>query len=122
MIELKPGSSHVVGTREMARRYGKSDEWARTLFIEWERMQNEGAEPRVFRKGKQRALYTTLAVLHRHMPPGRDEALVRKVAELERDMTTLARRLDRETTARTALEQRIEKLLRQPGLTSRRTG
>lgn len=76
--------------------YGRSWKWARELLEEWleEQEKNPNAPRRVFRKGKK-AIYTTIAALQREMPPARDMTLVRKVAELDRDLDLATERISR---------------------------
>lgn len=81
VVQLDPGSSQVASPSRVGAHFGKSREWARSLLKEWYAEQQRGGPPKVFRKG--RVFYTTMSVLREHMPRGRDEALHRKLRELE---------------------------------------
>lgn len=96
MIELKPGAAFVVGQRELARMYGKSEWWARCLMREWWKEQQEGGPVRVFRRPWNRghALFTTLPVLQATMPPARDMKLVRALERAERDLDFAHKKID----------------------------
>lgn len=112
-LDLTRGSQ-VIGLVELAKIYGKSHRWARSLLREWWQEQEQGGEVRVFRRPHVGgwAYFTTKAVLQRHMPPARDMALVRSVERLDKDLDFLTTRLNREIQDRMLLEQRIEKLER----------
>lgn len=84
MKSLDPGPSQLASATAVGRRYGRSREWGRRLLKSWWAEQQAGGPPRVLRRG--RVYYTTLAVLYADAPRARDEALYRKVAELEKDL------------------------------------
>jgi len=97
----RTGSSLVVGVTKLAWMYGMSRDWAERILNEWEQAQLAGVAPvRVFRAGKRRCLYTTMAVLHAHMPPGRDVTLYRRMEAVESDVADAHRRIDREAIER----------------------
>ncbi len=110
--KLKPtNASLVVGVTKMAWMYGKSRDWADRLFRGWEAEQLAGTGPvRVFRHGKRGSLYTTLAIIHQHMPPGRDLVLYRRMAAVEADVALAHQRIDREIVER---QKTAEELARQ---------
>jgi hypothetical protein len=114
-IELDPGTSYVVGRDELARRYRKGQRWARELLREWWREQQEGGPVRVFRRrtktGASRVSYfTTTTVLLRDMPPGRDEAVWRKIKEQGEAIEWLTKRLGEESSRLRTLEARYAAL------------
>lgn len=74
--------------------YGETTKWARAMLLEWYENQTRGGPIKVFKRGKKGALYTTISILQREMPPARDQLLVRQMAELDRDLTTQVRRID----------------------------
>lgn len=93
--------SLVVGVVRLAWIYGRTRVWAESLLRQWEDEQLAGTAPvRVFRHGARRSLYTTTAVLHQYMPPGRDLALYRRVDTIEHDLASAHRRIDREIIER----------------------
>ena len=91
-------NSVVIGTTRLGEMYGKSWTWARSLLVKWHKEQLAGGPVRVFKKGKNGSLHTTIAVLQREMPGARDQVLVRKIAQHEKDLDTMARRVDMLTT------------------------
>lgn len=109
MAREPAASSMVVGRDALARMYGRGPAWAASILRQWweeDERAGPAAERRVFRRkrnGGRPAYYTTLAALHRHMPPARDMALVRAVESLSRDLDFAARRL-------TILQSRVEQL------------
>lgn len=111
--ELKRGTtsaSLVVGVTKMAWMYGKSRDWAERLFKQWEAEQLAGTAPvRVFRQGKRGSLFTTLAVIHQHMPPGRDLVLYRRMSAVEADVALAHQRIDREIMERKRADADLEK-------------
>lgn len=113
VVTLAPGPSQVVRSGELARAYGKSPKWARRLLREWWNEQQGGGEVRVIGQvdGRGRlVLSTTRAILHRHLPPARDAALVRAVESLGKDLDFMARRLDREASERQLLTKKMAEL------------
>lgn len=113
MIELDPGPDQVIGPKELGRRFGRGHKWARALLREWWDEQQRGGPARVFPmrgRGGFVTYYTTIAVVHRHMPPGRDEKLVRAVKEHDRDLDQLARKIDRLMDLNRTLEKRVVEL------------
>lgn len=97
----RTSASLVVGVTQMAWMYGKSRAWAERLFKGWEDEQLAGTAPvRVFRHGKRSSLYTTLAIVHQHMPPGRDLVLYRRMSAVEADVALAHQRIDREVMER----------------------
>ncbi len=127
---LQPGQQ-IVTIVEVAALYRKSRWWARRLLRQWYAEQLEGGEHKVIMKrdkaGRER-LVTTRAIIARELPQARDHLLIRRVDALEKDLTNLARRLDRVFDEKTALERRVTLLerprasqalgepIRQPGL------
>jgi hypothetical protein len=105
----KPDPSVVLGATALGRLFGKGDDWGRALLRSWHEEQARGGPVRVF-KTPRGSLATTLAVVHRELPPARDMALVRKVEQLERDVDFLTRRLDREAGERSALEVAVRRI------------
>jgi hypothetical protein len=105
--ELDPGSSVVVSATQLGSRYGKSREWGRKMLMQWWDEQQRGGDLRVFRRGKKGAIYTTIAVLQRHMPPARDTALVRKIESLERDLECAMRRIGQLTDRLDVVERKL---------------
>jgi hypothetical protein len=53
-----------------------------------------------------------MAVLRRELPAARDEALVRQVASLEKDLHFMSQRLDKVTAQLSDLERRFNALTR----------
>lgn len=114
--------SVVVGVTRLAWLYGKSRDFAESLLREWEVQQELGTAPvRVFRKGRRRSLFTTMAVLHATMPPGRDLVLYGRMKDAEEALAMDGTRIDREIIERkqavAALERRVAILesRRKPG-------
>lgn len=101
----KRDSSALIGTVKLAKLYDRSRFWAWTLMKEWLTEQENGGPVRVLLRGKQRHMYTTVAVLQRELPTARDQMLVRKVAELEKDLDTCVNRLNTLTTDVGALQR-----------------
>lgn len=105
-------ASLVVGVTKMAWMYGKSRDWAERLFKGWEEEQLAGTAPvRVFRHGKRGSLYTTLAIIHQHMPPGRDLVLYRRMSAVEADVALAHQRIDNEIRDRQRADAEIERRL-----------
>lgn len=99
-----PRGSQVLGPTAFGRLYDKSRDWARRQLQDWWEEQEAGGEMRVGRR-PDGSLFTTIAVVRRTHPAGRDMALVRRVEGLERDLTQAYRRLDALTTRVGELEQ-----------------
>lgn len=120
-LKRQPTSaSLVVGVTKMAWMYGKSRDWADRLFRGWEEEQLAGTAPvRVFRQGKRGSLFTTLAVIHQHMPPGRDLVLYRRMSAVEADVALAHQRIDREIIERQRADTDLEQAL---AASRRRTG
>lgn len=100
--------SVVMSVGDVAGHFGRSRNWARALLRGWLDEQEHGGEMRVIVRRDARGrpcLYTTRTVLLRSTPPARDARLVRQVAQLERDVTQLARRLDAAITEIAALRR-----------------
>lgn len=94
-------ASLVIGVTKMAWMYGKSRDWAERLFKGWEAEQLAGTGPvRVFKQGKRGSLFTTLPIIHQHMPPGRDLVLYRRMSAVEADVALAHQRIDREIAER----------------------
>lgn len=66
-----PAPDLIVGVNKLAWLYGKGRGWAEALLREWFEAQIPGGPVRVFKRGKRGSLYTTMPILHEHMPPGR---------------------------------------------------
>jgi hypothetical protein len=110
--------SLVVGVTKMAWMYGKSRDWAERLFQRWEDEQLAGTAPvRVFRQGKRDSLFTTIAILHATMPPGRDLVLYRRMSAVEAEVAQAHQRIDREILERKRADADLEREMR-----SRRAG
>lgn len=96
--------SKSVGATELARIAGKSRTWAKNLLKEWLLEQEAGGPQRVFVFGKKRAVRTTLAIIQRELLVNvRDPLISKKLEEHDRDLDTLARRIDKLTTELHAL-------------------
>jgi len=108
VTEKPPDKSTIVGVSRLAEMFGESKYWARTKLKEWLAEQEKGGPVRVFCQGKKNELFTTIAVIYREHPSGRDMKLVRKVEELDRDLDHLVRRVDRLTTELLNLTKRID--------------
>lgn len=109
--ELNPGTGLVVGVTKLAWMYGKSRDWAERLLKEWHEEQRRGGPVRVFQQGKRGSLYTTMPVIHQHMPPGRDPVLYRRMKDVEDDVKNAHARLDREIAERKRADAHIEQRL-----------
>jgi hypothetical protein len=67
--------------------FKKSREWGRSMLQMWFDEQQAGGPLRVFPRGKQGQLCTTIAIIDQYMPRGRrDEVLERRLAAFERDL------------------------------------
>ncbi len=107
-------ASLVIGVTKMAWMYGKSRDWAERLFKRWEDEQLAGTAPvRVFRQGKRDSLFTTLAILHATMPPGRDLVLYRRMNAVEEDLALAHQRIDREIIERKRADADLERAMQQ---------
>lgn len=107
-------SSVIIGVSRLARMFDESHDWARKLLRDWfEEDQRVGGPVRVFkRKGRgphaaKGALYTTLPVIQREMPPTRDVFVTKKLAEHERDLDTLANRVNALTSELAYLRKKL---------------
>jgi hypothetical protein len=119
LTNQRPSASLVIGVTKMAWMYGMSRDWAERLFRNWEAEQLAGTAPvRVFRQGKRGSLFTTLPIIHQHMPPGRDLVLYRRMSAVEADVALAHQRLDREIIERKRADAELERQLRG----ERRTG
>lgn len=87
--------------------YDRSWTWARNLLLQWEKEQLAGGPVRVWRSGKKGALQTTLAILQRDMPPARDPVIMRKLKEHDKDLDTMARRIEALTTLVHSLKNQL---------------
>ena len=113
-------ASLIIGVTKLAWMFAKSRDWAERLLAQWEEQQLAGTAPvRVFRSGKRGSLYTTIAVIHAHMPPGRDLVLYRRMDAVEAEVEHAHQRIDRERIERkaadAALEDRLEHGRRRAG-------
>jgi hypothetical protein len=100
----------VVGVTKFAWMYDKSRDWAERILEEWEEQQLAGTGAvRVFRSGKRRSLFTTLAVIHASMPPGRDLVLYRRMAAVEAEVAEAHRRIDSEILERKRADAELER-------------
>lgn len=104
----KPGGENglVVGATRLGWIYGKSRKWGSRLLRSWAEEQSKGGPIRVF-IGVGGALFTTLPVVHQHMPPGRDLALYRRVEAVEVDVADAHRRIDQTVVRVTEVERRL---------------
>jgi hypothetical protein len=107
----KPGgeNSLVVGATRLGWIYGKDRKWGARLLRKWAAEQAKGGPIRVF-LGVKNALFTTMPIVHSHMPPGRDLALYRRVEVVEVDLADAHRRIDRQGTQLSEHTQRIARL------------
>lgn len=80
-VELDPRGNALVGPTKVGAQFGRSREWGRALLRQWWEEQQGGGHPRVLKRGK--VLYTTMQVLRDHTPRARDEAVLRKLRELD---------------------------------------
>ena len=80
-VELDPMGHALVGPTKVGAQFGRSREWGRALLRQWWEEQQGGGHPRVLKRGK--VLYTTMQVLRDHTPRVRDEAMLRKLRELD---------------------------------------
>lgn len=96
----------MVGATRLGWLYGKSRKWGARLLRVWAEEQAKGGPIRVF-IGVGGALFTTLPVVHQHMPPGRDLALYRRVASLEVDVANAHHRIDQTALRMTEIERRL---------------
>lgn len=108
--QLNDNHSLVVGVTRLAWMYGRSRDWAKRLLEEWYEEQRLGTGPvRVFKQGDRDSLYTTIAILHQVMPPGKDVALYKRVKAVEEDVDGAHQRIDREVIERKQADGEIEK-------------
>lgn len=106
-------SGVVVGATKLAFMFGKSRGWAIRLLNRWELEQRNGGPVRVFRAGDgSGGRYTTMAIIHQCMPPGRDLELYRRVKRVEEGLADTTRRLDREIVDRTVADSDMRARLR----------
>lgn len=102
-------ASLVVGVTRFAWMYGKSRDWAERIFQQWEEQQLAGtAVVRVFRSGKRGSLFTTLPIIHQHMPPGRDLVLYRRMDAVEAEVEHAHQRIDRERIERKRADAELQ--------------
>lgn len=96
---LDPAGDQLVGPKLFARLFGRGYNWARDQLREWweeEQVAGYAGPVRTIRKrgpGGNLVVYTTRRAIARFAPPHRDEAMLRKLAELEKDMNAMARRI-----------------------------
>ena len=83
-VTLDPAGSELVSSGGVGRYYKRSRKWGLELLKQWYAEQEAGGVPKVLRRG--RYYYTTRAVLYADHPRGRDEAVYRKLAALEKDL------------------------------------
>lgn len=109
-MATRPGGDHglIVGATRLGWLYGKSRKWGARLLRSWAEEQARGGPIRVF-IGVGGALYTTLPVVHQHMPPGRDLALYRRVETVEHDVAHAHQRLDQHAVRLSEMERRVER-------------
>ncbi len=67
------GTSITIGVTKLAWMYDRSRDWAARVLSDWEQEQLRGGPVRVFRTG--RVLATTMAVVHRNLPAGKELSL-----------------------------------------------
>lgn len=75
----------------------------------WAEEQAKGGPVRVF-IGVGGALFTTMPIVHQHMPPGRDIALYRRVETVEAHVAESHRRHDRAVVTLGEHDRRISRL------------
>lgn len=80
-VELDPRGHALVGPTKVGAQFGRSRDWGRALLRQWWEEQQGGGRPRVLKRG--RLLYTTMHVLNDYTPKARDEAVLRKLRELD---------------------------------------
>jgi hypothetical protein len=102
-------NSLIVGATRLGWLYGKSRKWGARMLKMWAREQDKGGPIRVF-LGVGGGLYTTMAIVHQYMPPGRDIALYRRVEAIESDIADAHRRIDREVIRAGDVERRLAKV------------
>lgn len=107
----RPGGENglVVGASRLAWIYGKSRKWGSRLLKMWAEEQSKGGPVRVF-IGVGGALFTTMPIVHQHMPPGRDLALYRRVEVVEADVAEAHQRIDRAVAQVGEVERRVARL------------
>lgn len=98
--------SVLVGVVKFARMYDRSRWWARAKLEKWLDEQKKGGPQRVWEDGPR--LYTTLTIVQRDMPGARDPVIMRKLREHDKDLDTLARRVDDLTTQLLQLRKHLE--------------
>lgn len=89
-----PDKSQIVGVTRLAEIVGRSRWWAADKLREWLEEQESGGPQRVFRKGKRKLLYTTIAVVQREFVGVHDPVMKRKLRDLESDVSWLKQRVD----------------------------
>jgi len=111
----KPGAprpndkSLVVGPTRFGWLFGKTKKWGARMLKRWAAEQADGGPLRVF-VGTDGALYTTMAVIHQWLPPGRDLALYRRMEGVEHDIADAHRRIDREAIRVSEIERRLARI------------
>lgn len=97
MTRDRKDPSPLVSVTELARLLGCGRGTAREMLRRWWAEQQAGGEVRVVYMGTDKQgrpmLATTRAVLHSLVPMIRDEALVRRVEQLERDYEASLRKM-----------------------------
>ena len=96
MTRPSDGTSIYVGVTQYGAMFGRSRWWARAKLEGWLAEQNKGGPKRVWEEGKR--LFTTLAIIQRDNPHMRDQVVMRKLKEHDRDLDRLAQRVDDLTT------------------------
>ena len=106
--------SLIVGVTKLAWMFDRSRDWAERLLAEWqeEDLAKGRMPPRVFKQGKRGSLFTTMAIVHQYMPPGRDIALYRRMKDVEEGLEATNRRLDREIEERKREDESLRRQLR----------
>lgn len=102
-------NSLIIGASRLGWMFGKSRKWGTRLLKKWADEQLKGGPIRVF-VGVGNGLYTTMAVVHQYMPPGRDMALYRRMESVESDVADAHRRIDREVMRVGEVERRLARV------------
>lgn len=105
----KNDNSLVIGATRLGWLFGKSRKWGTRLLKMWADEQLKGGPIRVF-VGVGGGLYTTMAIVHQYMPPGRDLALYRRMETVESDVADAHRRIDREVVRVGEVERRLARI------------
>lgn len=97
---IRAAEGITVGVTKLAWMFDWSRDKAERLLSQWWEEQQAGGPVRVVRMGRRNLLYTTMPVIHAHLPPGRDLELYRRMKEVENGVEEATRRLDVEIQER----------------------